>query len=924
VQATDGLGGVASRSYAVRIDPAGGPVAPLITSANGVSVAAGAALSFTVTTSGSPAASLTSSGGLPAGVHFADDGDGTATLAGVPAPGSDGAYVLTLKADNGVGAAATQAFTLTVTAPATTMPGAPPAGTPAIYVANASSVTGYAAGASGDTPPVLTLSGPHTGLSSPAGVALDPSGNLWVSNAGNGTVTRFAPGSSGDAAPADTIGVSHPGGLAVAGDGTVLVASDGAVKAIRNGAVTTVADPGDAVAVALDAAGTVFAAGGGSVTAFRSGTAVRAVAGSASGLAGVTGVAVDPAGQLFVSGAGAVRTFAAGADGAVPPLATSSGLTAPTGVALDQAGETLVTDGDAVVTFASGATSPLRMLAGAHTGLAAPTSVFAVAAPWVRAQPVAPAAVDPGDTVVLTTTISASPACPIAWQVSTGGGAPFTALAGADGPRLTLDNVPGSHDGYRYRATCANAFGSVTTDAVALSVRSAAAVLTDPSDQTVGEGSDATFTAAARGFPAPAVRWQVSTDGGASFADVPGATAATLTVPRVARSADGDRYRAVFTNSGGSATSAAAKLTVLYAPGVTAQPADTVAVPGAPVSFTAHAGGNPAPAVRWQVSTDGGLSFADMAGGTADTLTIARAASPQDGYEFRAVFTNAAGTATSDPATLSVGRAPEVAQDPDDVNATAGDPVVLHARATGLPAPSVQWQASSDGGASWMDLAGQTGSDLAVTAVAGQDGTRYRAVFTNAAGSATSRAATLRVRNVFGSVPGSGGGGPVSGAGSGGGGGDTIIVNGAPTDVVSGSTVKNGHPAALVRIRSTRLDVARTGRRARYVRIRLFCEPKSGRDCTGTVKIRTTAAIDPSSTGGKKAKRKKVTFITFAYSLPRGAVGIASGRLPAEKYALLKRLKSVKVDTLVQVDDTVGHAEIVKSTVRMRTVKTAR
>src|SRR5262249_14984429 len=151
--------------------------------------------------------------------------------------------------------------------------------------------------------------------------------------------------------------------------------------------------------------------------------------------------------------------------------------------------------------------------------------------------------------------------------------------------------------------------------------------------------------------------------------------------------------------------------------------------------------------------------------------------------------------------------------------------------------------------------------------------------------------------------------------------GDTIIVNGAPTNVVSGSTVQNGHPAALVKIRSVRLDVARTGRRSRYVRIRLFCEPKSGRDCTGTVKIRTSAAIDPSSTRSRKAKRKKVTFITFAYSLPRGAVGVASGRLAAEKYALLKRLKSVKVDALVQVDDTVGHAEIVKSTVRMRTVK---
>ena len=45
---------------------------------------------------------------------FVDNGDGTATLAGTPAAGTGGIYPLTVKAINGVGAAALQSFTLTV------------------------------------------------------------------------------------------------------------------------------------------------------------------------------------------------------------------------------------------------------------------------------------------------------------------------------------------------------------------------------------------------------------------------------------------------------------------------------------------------------------------------------------------------------------------------------------------------------------------------------------------------------------------------------------------------------------------------------------------------------------------------------------------------------------------------------------------
>jgi hypothetical protein len=92
-------------------------------------------------------------------------------------------------------------------------------------------------------------------------------------------------------------------------------------------------------------------------------------------------------------------------------------------------------------------------------------------------------------------------------------------------------------------------------------------VTKDPLSQAVGAGSTATFTAAATGTPTPAVRWQVSTDGGGSFSDVPGAISTPLSFTAQA-SQNGNQYRAVFTNTAGSAATKAATLTVSSIPTV--------------------------------------------------------------------------------------------------------------------------------------------------------------------------------------------------------------------------------------------------------------------------------------------------------------------------------------------------------------------
>jgi hypothetical protein len=86
-------------------------------------------------------------------------------------------------------------------------------------------------------------------------------------------------------------------------------------------------------------------------------------------------------------------------------------------------------------------------------------------------------------------------------------------------------------------------------------------VTSNPTAQTVAVGDTVSFVAAAAGAPTPTAQWQVSTDGGNSFANVAGATSTTLSFT-ASESQNGNEYRTVFTNSSGSAITAAATLTV--------------------------------------------------------------------------------------------------------------------------------------------------------------------------------------------------------------------------------------------------------------------------------------------------------------------------------------------------------------------------
>ena len=107
-----------------------------------------------------------------------------------------------------------------------------------------------------------------------------------------------------------------------------------------------------------------------------------------------------------------------------------------------------------------------------------------------------------------------------------------------------------------------NSAGSATSAAATLAVNPAVvapAITTQPASQTVTAGANVSFTVAASGTAPLSYQWQKDR------ANLAGATSATLTLSSVT-SANAGSYRAVVSNSAGSATSAAATLTVNPAP----------------------------------------------------------------------------------------------------------------------------------------------------------------------------------------------------------------------------------------------------------------------------------------------------------------------------------------------------------------------
>lgn len=179
--------------------------------------------------------------------------------------------------------------------------------------------------------------------------------------------------------------------------------------------------------------------------------------------------------------------------------------------------------------------------------------------------------------------------------------------------------------------------------------------------------------------------------------------------------------------------------TTLSAPDITSDPAHQSVSEGDLFTFSAAATGNPTPTVQWQVSTDGGLTFVDIAG-AVDTSFSATASLADNGNQYQAVFTNSEGSATTTAALLTVTAVnhapvldnslfPTLASIAEDFTGAGGGTLVsslLAGAVTDVDAGALQgiaitaassahgvWQYSLDGGGTWSGM-GSPSNDAAL------------------------------------------------------------------------------------------------------------------------------------------------------------------------------------------------------------------
>ena len=292
--------------------------------------------------------------------------------------------------------------------------------------------------------------------------------------------------------------------------------------------------------------------------------------------------------------------------------------------------------------------------------------------------------------------------------------------------------------------------GAAATGTFLVSVESAPVITSQPSSVSVPSGQTAQFAAAATGGTDLSVQWQLSINGGATWYSVTGLTSPSFTTGTLTSAENGWQVRAVFTNVAGSATTNAATITVVAnsAPVVTLQPASQSVPTGHTITFSAAATGSPTPTVQWQLSINGGATWYSVTGLTSPSFTTGTLTSAENGWQVRAVFTNVAGSATTNAATITVvaNSAPVVTLQPASQSVPTGHTITFSAAATGSPTPTVQWQLSINGGATWYSVTGLTSPSFTTgTLTSAENGWQVRAVFTNVAGSATTKAATIIV-----------------------------------------------------------------------------------------------------------------------------------------------------------------------------------
>lgn len=327
---------------------------------------------------------------------------------------------------------------------------------------------------------------------------------------------------------------------------------------------------------------------------------------------------------------------------------------------------------------------------------------------------------------------SPCPGADVLLQAAATGSAPLTyewrkngvPVPGANSNSLLLTNVEASDTG-SYNVVVTNSCGSDTSFAAAVIVLAPPVISVQPTPESLCLGTSTTLSITATGTPTRVYQWR--RDGIA----VPGGTGPSLVLSSV-ELADGGSYDVVVTNSCGQVTSDSALITILEPPVFALQPASASPCPGDNVLLQATVTG--AAPISYQWFKDG----SPIPGETSDALSLISVDASATG-DYQLVATNGCDTTPSTTVQVGVLEGPTISMQPSSESLCFGTSTALMVLATGSPAPTYQWR--KDG----TDLAGATGSTLALTNVALADGGDYDVVITNSCGDVTSSPAVITI-----------------------------------------------------------------------------------------------------------------------------------------------------------------------------------
>ena len=349
----------------------------------------------------------------------------------------------------------------------------------------------------------------------------------------------------------------------------------------------------------------------------------------------------------------------------------------------------------------------------------------------------------------ITLSVTASGTGPLSYQWFNAGGALADGgnISGSASNNLAIAALTTNEVG-NYFVVVSNAFGSVTSASATVSVNATPIITGQPASRFAAVGSNAVFTVAVTGTAPFTYQWLKNGAKLANGGNVSGATGSSLTLTKLAARASGN-YSVIVKNTYGSATSAAAALSVLTPPSLRTslviKPAAHVAAPtagslakaGTNITFSITATGSAPLVYQWFKDGVALVNGGNLSGATTNVLKIS-ALTTNDSGVYSVVVSNPVGSVTSGSA-LTVVAPPVISTQPASQAVAAGKTAGFSVGNTGTAPFSYQWYKGTKA------VSGATNSTFNIVAVTTNNAGSYLVVITNFAGSVTSAVAALTV-----------------------------------------------------------------------------------------------------------------------------------------------------------------------------------